>query len=263
MNIVISNVKKSMPLKISIVMAVFNNQEFVADAINSILCQTYKNVEFIVIDGESTDNTLQVINEFKQSIDLIISEPDKGIYDALNKGINAATGDVIGFLHSDDVFADCNVLDRVAQMFNATGCDGLYSDLEYVSKSDKNNVLRFWKSCDFQPSLLQKGWMPPHPTLFLRKAVYKDVGLFSLNYQIASDYEFILRLFQNRKYHICYMPKTNVKMRLGGKSNKKISNLLLKSKEDLAIMNNYGLNGWTLLMKNISKFRQFIERSSM
>lgn len=243
-------------MKISIITAVYNNKENIKDALHSVANQTYKNVEHIVIDGGSTDGTLDVLKASK-SVSKLVSEKDNGIYDALNKGIALASGDVIGFLHSDDIFANNQVVEKIAKAFQEKHIDTLYSDLQYVQKQDVSKVVRHWESCDFRMHLLRKGWMPPHPTLFLKKEVYEKHGNFNINFTIAADYDLILRIFKDGERKVFYVPEVNVKMRVGGKSNT-LKNIITKSKEDFITLKQNKVGGfWTLFVKNASKFKQF------
>ncbi len=244
-------------MKISIITSVYNNKETIKDAIESVLSQTFKNIELIIVDGNSTDGTIDIIKHYEDKIDKFISEPDKGIYDGLNKGLGLATGDVIGFLHSDDIYSDNTILKIVADTIEETGVDGIYGDLVYTSKNDTSKNFRYWKSQDFDLKLLKKGWMPAHPTLFLKKEIYEKYGNFDLDFKIAADYDFILRIFKDG-INTKYIQKVLYKMRIGGESNRSIKNIIQKSKEDLkAIKKNYigGIN--TLAIKNLSKIKQF------
>lgn len=248
-------------VKFSIITSVFNNREFIAEAIDSVLGQSYKNVEYIVIDGGSSDGTQGVVTSYGDKISKFISKKDSGIYDGLNKGLEQASGDVIGFLHSDDLYASSDVLAAVAKIFiDNPDIDGVYGDLVYTKKEDPDSVIRYWKSSGFTPTLLKKGWMPPHPTLFLKKSVYERYGRFSLDFKIAADYDFMLRVLSGG-VKVLYLPKTLYKMRVGGASNKSIKNIIRKSREDLEALRRNKIGGLTtLLMKNFSKLGQFFKR---
>jgi len=249
-------------LKISIICSVFNNKETIAEAIESVLGQTYANIELIVIDGSSTDGTLDVIRTYQERIAILVSEPDNGIYDGLNKGISCATGDVIGFLHSDDLYQDDRVIERVAQAFGEFDVDSVYGDLLYVSKEAPEKVIRYWKSGAFKPAKLRRGWMPPHPTLFIRRSVYRQYGLFDTRFSIAADYDLILRFLGKQGISTHYIPTVFIKMRMGGKSNSNLSNVLRKSYEDLRVLRNNEIGGIsTLFLKNICKIPQFFSKT--
>ena len=244
-------------MKVSIITAVYNRKDTIEDAIESCLNQRFGDVELIVIDAESTDGTLNIIKRYSDRVSCLVSEPDEGIYDALNKGISRSTGDVIGFLHSDDLFYDESVLEIVAEEFRKDEVDAVYGDLIYVDKDNPNITVRHWVSGEFTSSKLSNGWMPPHPALFMKRGVYDKVGFFSLDYPIAADYDHILRSFISG-IKVSYIPKTLVKMRVGGASNNSIKNLIKKYKENYKIIKSHGFNGHrATLMKMLSKIFQY------
>jgi glycosyltransferase involved in cell wall biosynthesis len=246
---------------ISIITACFNSEKHIINAIDSILSQTYDNIEYIIVDGGSTDKTIELIKSkehlFKGKLKWI-SEADNGIYDALNKGVNLSTGDVIGFLHSDDFFSSVNIISEINECFKITNCDGLYGDLQYVDNNLK--VIRYWKSEKFKSKLLYKGWMPAHPTLFLKNDIYKSIGEFNIKYEISADYDYILRVFRQNNYVFHYLPKVISIMRLGGASNIR-GNLIKKMKEDIQIIKHNKLRPYFIvfLLKNVLKIGQFIK----
>lgn len=252
-------------MNISIITAVYNNKEFIGDAVKSVLSQTYPNIEYIIIDGGSTDGTVDIIKNsversgYKNKISKWISEKDTSIFDALNKGINFSSGDVIGFLHSDDLFADERVVEKIAAIFSSAKVDIVYSDLVYISRKDKERVIRHWKAGSYSADSLKFGWMPPHTTLFARKSLYKKTGLFDTGLKIASDYDMMLRLLKKSPGSVYYTEEILVKMRAGGKSNSSIKALLDKSIEDYKVLkkNNFPFPALTLLLKNIRKVNQF------
>lgn len=246
-------------MKISVITAVRNNRDTIAAALDSVLAQTHSDIELVVIDGNSTDGTREVLAHYAKRLAVLVSEPDSGIYDALNKGIAHATGDVIGFLHADDLLADPGALAAIAAGFAETGADGVYGDLLYVRKQDPDSVIRNWRSCAYKPELLQQGWMPAHPTLYLRRAVYEQYGCFDTSFKIAADYDFMLRILKPNVLLMHYLPQVLVKMRLGGASNRSLRNLLRKSREDLqALRMNFVGGWWTLIRKNLSKLPQYL-----
>lgn len=203
--------------KITIITVVYNNVTTIANAIESVLSQTYANIEYIIIDGMSTDGTLEIINEYAPKISILISEKDNGIYDAMNKGLKLATGDVIGILNSDDLYANNSILNDVMYQFNLDqNLDILYGDLVYVKHDNTNNIVRTWISKPYYPKFFENGSVPPHPSLFLSTKVYQDAGYFNLKYRLAADYEFMLRIFKNFNFKIKYLPLVLVHMRLGG-----------------------------------------------
>ncbi len=249
-------------MKVSIITATYNSASSIKTAIDSVLSQTHHNLEYLIIDGASTDDTLALAAAYNDPRIRILSEPDSGIYDALNKGIAAATGVVIGFVHSDDILAGTGVIEElVAQL--AAGADGVYGDLLYVEKEDTSKVIRYWKSRPFYRKLLSRSWMPAHPTLFLKTEVYQKHGNFSLKYQIAADYDLMLHIFSDPNLNFTYLPKVITKMRVGGASNRSLKSMLVKSKEDYQVLkqNNLKLPFKIWLYKNLSKVSQFIRKS--
>ena len=228
---------------------------------DSVLNQSYDAIEYIIVDGGSNDETMHYIKENAVDNKQIIfsSEPDKGIYDALNKGIKKASGDIIGFVHSDDFLADNTIIASIVNAFKNENVDGVYGDLHYVAFENTDKIIRNWVSKKFRPKLLKQGWMPAHPTLFLKKKLYEKNGSFDLSYKIAADYDFILRIFKQPQLKFYYLPKTVVKMRVGGASNKSLKNIIQKTKEDYRAVNTNKTGGWiTILFKNVSKLKQFI-----
>ncbi len=229
-------------MKISIITVVYNNARTIRCAINSVLSQSYKDIEYIIIDGGSNDGTLEIINNYNNKISVIVSEKDNGIYDAMNKGIKKATGDVIGILNSDDLYFNENIIELVANKFIDDGAlDVLYGDLVYVEKNDISIVVRKWVSCEYRTNFFESGNVPPHPSLFLKRKVYSLVGLFNLDYKLASDYEFMLRVFKMHSFKIKYINNFLVKMRLGGATNKNITNIYLGNIEILKAWKNNAL----------------------
>ncbi|RST85165.1 glycosyltransferase [Aquibium carbonis] len=245
-------------MKITIITAVFNREATIAQAIESVRAQTWPDVEHVVIDGASTDGTLGAIEGVRHDAMRLVSEPDKGIYDALNKGVALACGDVVGLMHSDDFFAHDQVLAKVAAAFETPGVLAVYGDLDYVSAADESRVVRRWRSGSFSREKLARGWMPPHPALYLRREVFERHGAYDTSYRIAADYDAILRYFSRENLHPAYIPDVLVKMRLGGESNRSLGNLLRKSREDYRALRANGVGGGAaLLMKNVGKVGQF------
>lgn len=245
--------------RISIITATYNSVSTLGDCLASLRDQTWPNIESIVIDGGSSDGTQALLQtRFGNVVNRLISEPDQGIYDALNKGLRAARGDVVGFLHSDDVLASPDVLARVAQAFADPAVQAVYGDLVYVRRARPAQVVRLWRSQPFHPGLLRKGWMPPHPTLYLRRELLMRLGGFDLGYRIAADYEHVLRVFSTPGLVSTYLPTVMVCMKTGGASNRSLRNMLLKSSEDLRAIRHHRLGGLgTLLRKNLGKIGQF------
>ena len=210
---------------ITVLTATYNSSPFLKDALQSFTQQTHAEKELIVIDGASKDSTLSILQEYQQHISQQLSEPDKGIYDALNKGINLAKGDVIGILHSDDFFASNEVLSQVAALFKEDNqLEAVYGDLDYVDRNDTDKVIRHWISGDYQYNQLKLGWMPPHPALFIKKTCFKKFGNYDLKYHSAADYDLILRFLFKHQIKVAYLPKVLVKMRVGGLSNLSFKN---------------------------------------
>jgi glycosyltransferase len=258
-------------MKFSVITAVRNNKEALRRAVASLREQTFKDYEHLIIDGASTDGTTELIKEFADDKTKYISEPDSGIYDALNKGIKLASGDIICFLHSDDAFADSDVLGAIAKIFEEKKTDAVYGDLVYVSfksnadslnTKDPIKIIRWWKSGQYKYNSLPFGWMPPHPALFVRRQVYENFGLFDTSLKISADYEIILRFFRSKKISAAYLPKVITRMSVGGASNKSYGNIITKSREDYLAMKKYKIPFpiFTLLCKNFRKLPQFIAR---
>lgn len=248
-------------MKISIITAVRNSRATLADTLDSALAQDHPDKELIVVDGASTDGTLDVIRRYAGQLARVISEPDHGIYDALNKGLHLATGEVVGFLHADDRYADNRVLSRIAAAFTDPTVEAIYGDLVYVSQTDTGRVIRHWRAGEYQPARLHWGWMPPHPTLYLRRALYERHGGFDLRYRIAADYDLMLRLLSRIKGRVVYLPEVLVRMRLGGASNRSLRQILRKSWEDYQALRTNRMGGiGALVWKNLSKAPQFFKR---
>lgn len=212
--------------KVSIITVVFNNKGTISSAIDSVLSQAYPGIEYIIIDGGSTDGTDKVVKSYGGKITTFISEPDKGLYDAMNKGIKLATGDVIGILNSDDLYYNNNVIQKVADEFRLADPDAVYGDLLYVDKSDTNKNVRYWKSSDYQKNAFVCGWHPPHPTFFVKRDVYEKYGLFDISFDLSADFELMLRFIEKFGIKTKYIPEILVKMRLGGETNKSIKNII-------------------------------------
>lgn len=245
-------------MKISIITAVLNREDTIGSALDSLQEQTHGDFEHLIQDGGSTDGTLDEVHRYADERSSIVSEPDSGIYDAINKGIARATGDVIGLLHSDDVFGSNEVLAKVCQALSDSSVQGVYGDLEYVSTSDLSRVIRHWRSEAYDRGKLSKGWMPPHPTLFLRREVFDRWGAYDTNYEIAADYDAILRWLGRGGVSLAYIPEVLVKMRVGGESNRSLSRILRKSREDYRALRSNNVGGLgTLALKNLSKIGQF------
>jgi Glycosyltransferases involved in cell wall biogenesis len=245
-------------MKVSIITIVYNNRECIVDCIQSVINQSYPNIEYIVIDGGSTDGTQEKIQPFQNKLAYYISEKDNGLYNALNKGIKQATGDIIGILHSDDLFYDSECIQKVVDSFKNTNADLVYAKGQYVDKANIEKVKRIYLSKTYKKSYLPFGWIPLHTTIYVRKEVFEKYGLYEEHYRIASDYEISQRWFQNNEIKKVYLNEWVVKMRLGGKStNAKLQKL--KSSEDLDVIRRYHLWGWfTLGCKIARKVPQYL-----
>lgn len=248
-------------MKVSIITATYNSSQTIIDTIKSLEEQTYSNIEYIIIDGASKDNTLELIKEYCTKVSIIISEPDKGIYDALNKGISVSTGDIVGFLHSDDIFAYPEAIEDLVKTLKTNQSQAVYADLEYVSKENVKNIIRKWTSGYYKYSNLKKGWMPPHPTFYMKRELYNIHGNFDLDFKISADYDSLLRYLWSNKISISYLPKVVTKMRIGGESNRSFMNILKKTKEDIRALKKNNISWfYPVIMKNISKLPQFIKK---
>jgi len=249
-------------MKISIITVSYNSAATIEDTIMSVAAQTYQDVEYIVIDGGSTDGTLEVINRHKSRISKFVSERDRGIYDAMNKGIGLATGDVIGFLNADDIYADNLILGKVASVFDNSAADACYADLVYVSKDDLNKVIRYWKSREYRNGLFRGGWMPAHPTFFVRKTVYDKYGGFDLDFKFQSDFDLTMRFLEVYKIKSVYIPEIFVKMRIGGATNRRLLNIIKGNIEAYRACKKNGLNvsPFFIVAKVLSRIPQFFSR---
>ncbi|PDH47242.1 MAG: glycosyl transferase [Bacteroidetes bacterium MED-G20] len=245
-------------MKISIITVCYNSQETIKDTIESVINQSYDNIEYIIIDGNSNDNTCNIINSYS-NIDIFISENDKGIYDAINKGIKRASGEIIGLLHADDVFDNHQVIEKVISNFSSNK-DILYGDINYVKKNNLNQIVRKWRSGNYSSKKFKWGWMPPHTGFFLKRKCYINFGLYRLDLGSSADYELMLRMFEVHKLSSFYLPINIVKMRVGGISNSSFKNRWTANKNDKKSWKVNSLNpGWcTFVLKPIIKLKQFI-----
>jgi glycosyltransferase involved in cell wall biosynthesis len=247
-------------LKVSIITVVYNGAATIRHCIDSVLSQDYGSIEYIIIDGNSTDGTLEIIKSYGSAVYKLVSEPDKGIYDAMNKGIALATGEVIGILNADDFYAGKTVISEVADAMIRSGADGCYGDLNYVDGQDETVIRRNWVSGNYKPNSFWFGWMPPHPTFFVRKKCYENYGDFRLDLGSAADYEIMLRFILKNGIKLTYIPKVLVKMRTGGVSNSNVKNRLKANSNDRKAWQVNGIKPWffTLWLKPVRKITQFI-----
>ena len=246
-------------MKISVITVCFNAAETIADTIESIRCQSHPDIEYIVVDGGSTDATLSIIEQNRDVVSVLHTGPDNGMYDAANKGISFASGQIVGMLNADDFYADDDVLKDVAfSMMN--GSDAVYGDLHYVDRNHPQTIKRNWVSGEYDRKSFLSGWMPPHPTFFLRKNAYDAYGLFRLDFESAADYELMLRMLYKHSLKPSYINRVLVKMRVGGISNNSISNRIRANKEDRKAWTINGLEAawYTLYLKPLSKLIQYV-----
>ena len=248
-------------MKISIITITYNSAKTLERALASVQSQTYKDIEHVIVDGASTDGTREVIEAYAKKHKNVrwVSEPDEGIYNALNKGIRMATGDVIGFLHSDDVLYAPDSIEQIAAAFQDPKIDVVYGDLQYCKNG---KIVRSWKSNVFNPRSLKYGWMPPHPTMYVRKEVYQQVGEYDEWFHIAADYDMMLRIFK-AGYRSHYIPEVLVSMETGGASNKDTRARLSKTQEDYLVLkkNHVGAGLLTVACKQLRKVRQFLRKT--
>jgi glycosyltransferase involved in cell wall biosynthesis len=248
-------------MKISLITVAYNSAETIEETILSVLSQKDVDLEYIIIDGGSKDATLEIIQKYSSKIDVFLSEKDEGIYDAMNKGIGLASGDVIGILNSDDVFASTSILAEVSKVFLDKTVDALYGDLLYVERYDLSSVKRTWISGEYKKDAFKRGWMPPHPTFYVRRSIYEHFGLFNLSFSSAADYEIMLRFVHKHQIKLAYLPMIMVKMRQGGLSNSSLKNRLKANREDKRAWEVNGLkpSPFTFILKPASKLKQFLK----
>ena len=251
-------------MKISIITITYNSAATVEDTIKSVVMQDYPNVEYLIIDGKSKDGTLQIAEKYKDKISKVVSEKDKGLYDALNKGIKHASGDIIGMLHSDDLYSNPQVLSKIVKTFQDNPeAEGVYADLVFVNRNDTDKVMRTWESGTYQEGDFLKGWMPPHPTFFVKKAAYEKHGGFNTELKLSADYELMLRLIHKNQIKLAYLNEVIVKMRMGGVSN---VSFFVKLKANLEDKMAWKINGikpkmTTMIMKPLRKLGQYLKRA--
>lgn len=252
-------------MKVSIVSVILNCEEYLRDCICSVIRQDYPDIEYIIIDGGSVDGTLGIIEEFRTGIQWFISEKDRGFYDGLNKGIRLATGEIIGLLSGDDVLADPGVISGIVNHFRTKSCDGIYGNLIYTYRKKTARLFRRWKPGEFNLQKLYMGWMPPHPTLYLRRDVYQRFGLYSNCFGSSGDYEFILRLFSGSEVNMIYIDQLIVKMRRGGISNNGLRSILNAFMNDYRalVKNQFNWPLFIVVCKKLRKIHQFFHRKDI
>ena len=251
-------------MKVSVITVVLNNKLTIADTIETVRMQQYRPIEHIIVDGGSTDGTLDVINRYKDSIARLVSEPANGVYDAMNKGIELSSADIVGFLNADDFYADENAVGQVVEAMQANNTDCCYGDLEYVARDNPKQTVRRWKSRAYRDGLFEKGWHPPHPTFFAKKYLFDKFGRFDLDFRISADYELMLRFLKKGAIKSCYIPRVLVKMRLGGASNKNLWQIIKANIECFQACRKNGLRVSPAIMfrKPFSKLAQYVRKTN-
>jgi glycosyltransferase involved in cell wall biosynthesis len=247
-------------MKVSIITVVLNGAETIQQTIESVLNQEYRDIEYIIVDGGSADGTLDIINKYKKDVAKVISEPDNGIYEAMNKGIKLSTGEVIAFLNSNDVYADNTILRRMAEFICHNDLDAAYGDLVYVDQNNTNRATRFWKTGEYKSGAFRYGWVIPHPAFFCRRKFFKELGYFNEEFQIAADFELMLRFIEKHHIKVGYLPQTVVRMRTGGKANV-LRGMIRGNWEILQSfrLNNLHLSPWFLIAKPATKISQLFK----
>jgi len=249
-------------VKVSIITVVYNGAEFVRDCIESILTQTYTDIEYIIVDGKSTDGTVEIIQSYGTKVARFISEPDKGLYDAMNKGIRLATGDIIGLLNADDFYRHNRVIENMVATFEKTGSDAVYGDMLYVDRNDTKKLKRYWRSGWYSDNAFLWGWMPGHLSFFAKRKLYDQYGLFRLDMKSAADYELMLRFIHKNKAKLAYMDEVTIVMRVGGISNSSLQNRLRANREDQLAwqLNELKPYFFTFWLKPLRKLKQYVSK---
>lgn len=250
----------SLTRRISIITVTFNNEATVEQTVQSVLSQSYSNIEYIIVDGKSSDNTLSIVEKHKNNIAKIISEKDEGLYDALNKGIAAASGDIIGVLHADDFYTHCDVIRKIMNLFYDSDTDAVYGNLYYVQKDNTAVVARRWVSGEYNKEKFLFGWMPPHPAFFIKRSHYLNYGLYNTSLGTAADYELMLRMLYKNNLKAKYLNETIVHMRTGGVSNASLGRRIKANMQDRKAwaVNHIRPRWYTLFLKPLRKVFQFI-----
>jgi glycosyltransferase involved in cell wall biosynthesis len=249
-------------VKVSVITVCYNSEKHIACAIESVINQTYNNIEYIIIDGGSKDNTINIVKSYGSKISKFISEPDNGIYDAMNKGLMMATGDFLAILNSDDFYINNRVIEIVVNELTKQQTDSIYADLIYVDEHDSNKQVRYWKSNPFVNGSFFKGWHPAHPTFIVKNEIYEKFGYFNLNFRLAADFELMLRFLEKNQISTCYLPEAIIKMRLGGTTNKSVKNIINQNIECYHAFNENGLNAsiFYSLYRIVPKILQYFKK---
>jgi glycosyltransferase involved in cell wall biosynthesis len=246
-------------IRVSIITVSYNSAETIRETIDSVLSQHYGNVEYIIVDGNSTDGTQDIVRSYGDRISRFISEPDSGLYHAMNKGIDMATGEIVGILNSDDLYANSEIISDVVKTFETQVVDVVYGDLYYFRTGNPDKPLRYYRGGEFSLRRVRYGLMPPHPTFFIRKTLYEKYGKFDLQFQLSADFDLILRLLGVHKAPFAYLPEAMVKMRIGGKSTSSLKRVLIMNREDLQSCKKNGVrtNIFKFYTKYITKIINF------
>lgn len=249
-------------MKVSVITVCFNSGRTIADTLRSVAEQSHPDIEHIVIDGGSRDATLEIIQKTPNHIAQLVSEPDRGIYDAMNKGLKMATGEIVGFLNSDDVYMNADTLAVIDRAFNDPAIEACYGDVLFVGSDDPDREVRYWQAGAYDPKRIQNGWMPPHPTFYVRRQIYEQEGGFDLSYKLQADFEMAIRLTHARGLNMHYIPHTLVRMRMGGASNASVGNVVKGNLEAYRAARRHGLpvNPLFILRKILSRVPQFFSR---
>jgi len=248
-------------MKVSVVTVCFNSAATIEDTIRSVRGQTYEPLEHIIVDGGSTDGTQEIVGRYNGRIKKFISERDRGIYDAMNKGLAQAAGDIVGFLNADDVYSSPTAVGDIVKILCEDHADGVYGDLVYVRSPDSRRILRYWRAGEYRPRAFYHGWVPPHPTFFCRTALYRELGGFDPAYRIAGDFELMLRFIEKNGISVRYIPKPLVWMRAGGRANT-VRGMIQGNREIVHAFRRNGLEFSKLFFcsKFIRKVRQLASR---
>ena len=249
-------------MKVSIITVVYNGAEHIRDCIDSVVNQTYPTIEYIIIDGKSTDGTVEIVQSYGTKVARFVSESDEGLYDAMNKGIRLATGDVIGLLNADDFYRHTEVVANMVGVFERTGSDAVYGDMIYVDRNDTQKLIRYWRSGWYREDAFKWGWMPGHLSFFAKRELYEKYGPFRLDMKSAADYELLLRFIHKNKIKLAYMDEVTIVMRAGGISNSSLKNRLRANRDDRLA---WELNGvkpyfFTLWLKPLRKLNQYVSK---
>lgn len=252
-------------MKVTIITVTYQSEKYLADCIESVIKQTYPNIEHIIIDGKSTDGTVDIIKKYESKISSWISETDKGMYDAINKGLKLASGDIVGILNSDDMLETEEVIADIVEAFKTKDVGAVYGDLEYVHSDDTNKVFRIWKGKPYNRSLFKIGWMPAHPTFYIKRNLIEEFGGYESHYYSAADYEFMARYLFHHNVSAYYLPKLIVKMRIGGQSNKNFQQRFRANRRDYLAMkkNKIPFAFFVSILKPLSKLHQFYKKNNV